>query len=303
MEGVKIAAAENITEITFWNKWYDWSVSGVDFNYEGNGGIECRDHVSFNRRVNETLLGMGVPSLAYILYLIYSTFATTSRPQKQTYLPQHRTQYSPLRMLLLVSLSFCFGIEVGYKFASKQLVWLLNPCHVTSLIQMYLLAAPSELWSGNQTIFKIMLHTLHGPLAALLFPVTDCLIMPFEVEIYYIQHYIIILVPLYLLLVEDGHGYQSHSSFDLNWYLKSYWVWSLWHWVVMMWTGYFTLANVGSMLCPAASDPFAGPDFRLAGIIHQSLSVAIFGTLAALLGETRAWLKPSPLQTLDSKMD
>jgi len=136
-----------------------------------------------------------------------------------------------------------------------------------------------------------------------LFPVTECLIMPFEVEIYYIQHYIILLVPLYLLLVQDGHGYQSHSSFDLNWYLKSYWVWSLWHWVVMMWTGYFTLANVGSMLCPAASDPFAGPDFRLAGIIHQSLSVAIFGTLAALLGETRAWLKPSPLQTLDSKMD
>jgi hypothetical protein len=37
---------------------------------------------------------------------------------------------------------------------------------------MYLLAAPSELWSGNQTIFKIMLHTLHGPLAALVFPVT-----------------------------------------------------------------------------------------------------------------------------------
>ena len=84
MEGVKIA--ENVTEISFWNKWYDWSLSGVDFNYEGNGGIECRDHVSFNRRVNETLLGMGVPSLAYILYLIYSTFATTSRPQKQTYL-------------------------------------------------------------------------------------------------------------------------------------------------------------------------------------------------------------------------
>ena len=71
---------------------------------------------------------------------------------------------------------------------------------------MYLLAVPSELWSGNQTIYKIMLHTLHGPLAAVLFPVTESLILPFEPEIYYIQHWIILLVPLYLLIIEDGHG-------------------------------------------------------------------------------------------------
>jgi len=207
-------------------------------------------------------------------------------------------------MILLVSLSFCFGIEVGYKFASKQLIWLLNPCHVTSLVQMYLLAVPSESWSGNQTIYKCMLHTLHGPLAALLFPVTSCLILPFEVEIYYIQHWLILLIPLYLLMIEDGHGYQSHPVLDLHWYLKAYWVWSLWHWVVMMWTGYLTLANVGSMLCPAASDPFSGPDYRMVGILHQSVSVAIFGTLAALLGEARGWLRPtSQSLTSDLKMD
>jgi len=300
MEGVK---TENVTEISFWNKMYDWSLAGIDFKYDGNGGIECRDHVSFNRRINETLLGMGVPSLMYLLYFIYCKLFTTSSPQKQTYVSQHHTQYSPLRMLLLVSLSFCFGIEVGYKLASKQLIWLLNPCHMTSFIQMYLLAVPSELWSGNQTIYKIMLHTLHGPLAAVLFPVTESLILPFEPEIYYIQHWIILLVPLYLLTIEDGHGYQFHPSFDMHWYIKSYWVWSLWHFVIMMWTGYFTLANVGSMLCPAASDPFSGPDYRMVGIIHQSLSVFVFGTLAALLGETRTRLKPSSLQTGDSKMD
>ena len=97
--------------------------------------------------------------------------------------------------------------------------------------------------------------------------------------------------------------YQFHPSFDMHWYIKSYWVWSLWHFVIMMWTGYFTLANVGSMLCPAASDPFSGPDYRMVGIIHQSLSVFVFGTLAALLGETRTRLKPSSLQTGDSKID
>ena len=82
MEGVK---TENVTEISFWNKMYDWSLAGIDFKYDGNGGIECRDHVSFNRRINETLLGMGVPSLMYLLYFIYCKLFTTSSPQKQTY--------------------------------------------------------------------------------------------------------------------------------------------------------------------------------------------------------------------------
>ena len=120
--------------------------------------------------------------------------------------PHHHTQYSLLRMVLLVSLSFCFGIEVGYKFSSKQLIWLLNPCHITTMAQIYLLAVPSESWSGNQTIYKIMLHTLHGPLAALLFPATESLILPFEAELYFIQHGMIILVPIYFLVIEDGHG-------------------------------------------------------------------------------------------------
>jgi len=292
----------NNTSIGFFEKFYDWSLTGVDFSYDGNGGIECRDHVTFERRLNDTLIGMGVPSFAYLIYVIFNRFSGTTKSEQNHETPHH-TQYSFLRMLLLVSLSFCFGIEVGYKFATKQLIWLLNPCHVTSFLQMYLLAVPSESWSGNQTMFKLMLHTLHGPLAAILFPTTECLILPFEVEIYYIQHWIIILVPLYLLMIEDGHGYQCHPSLDLGWYLKAYWVWSLWHFVVMQWTGYFTLANVGSMLCPAASDPFPGPNYRMVGIIHQSICVAVFGTLAAFLGEKcRIYSSASSLK-YSSKID
>ena len=73
-----------------------------------------------------------------------------------------------LRLYLLTSLSFVFGMEVAYKFATKQLIWLLNPCHVTSFVQMYLLA--SEATSKNNHVFQMMLHVMHGPVAALVFP-------------------------------------------------------------------------------------------------------------------------------------
>ena len=37
---------------------------------------------------------------------------------------------------LLVVLTFIFGIELGFKLASKQTLYLLNPCHVLTAAQV-----------------------------------------------------------------------------------------------------------------------------------------------------------------------
>ena len=66
-------------------------------------------------------------------------------------------------------------------------------------------------------------------------------------------------------------------------YNAAFLAWSVWHWIVMQWISYLTLANVGSMLCAAASDPFTGPDYRLVAIVHQSLAIFLFGSLTASL--------------------
>ena len=86
-----------------------------------------------------------------------------------------------------------------------------------------------------------------------------------------------------------GFVFQSPSFqiFDLSWIFGSFSLWSFWHWGVMQGVGYFTLVNVGSMLCPAPSDPFAGPGYRLVGIIHQFLAICFFGTLAAIVGQRK----------------
>ena len=46
-----------------------------------------------------------------------------------------------VRVFLLVLFSFTYGLEVSYKLSTRQLVFLLNPCHVISLLEIYLLAA------------------------------------------------------------------------------------------------------------------------------------------------------------------
>lgn len=40
------------------------------------------------------------------------------------------------KRLLLVIVSMVFGMEFGFKFASKQLIYLLNPCHITTALQV-----------------------------------------------------------------------------------------------------------------------------------------------------------------------
>ena len=106
---------------------------------------------------------------------------------------------------------------MAYKFATKQLIWLFNPCHMTSFLQMYLLA--SEATPFNNKVFQIMLHTMHGPLAAILFPVTDSLLLPFEPEIYWIQHILIIIIPLYLVMTPES-GYRAHRLFQTELFLQ-----------------------------------------------------------------------------------
>ena len=263
---------------TIWWKFRDWAIGGIDFEVEGNGGLSCRDHVGFNRRVCETLLGIGLP---LCLFLWNRTQNNTEQERQKKELHSH---YSPLRIALLVSMTFVFGIEVGFKFASKQLIWLFNPCHVTSLIDIYCLAMPVDAFRLNNSLFVMTLFTLHGPLAAMLFPTDGGLVLPFECEIYWIQHILLVLVPLYFLLVKDGHGYTAHKM-EMRWFSTAFLMWSIWHWGALMWLGYLSWANVGSMLCPAYSDPFAGPNFRLIGIIHQSVAVFAFGSLTARIAE------------------
>ena len=59
-------------------------------------------------------------------------------------------------------LAVTFGLEVGFKLSTGQVLWLLNPCHVLTVVQLYRLASPSPVTRLNNALFRLHVYWLTG---------------------------------------------------------------------------------------------------------------------------------------------
>jgi hypothetical protein len=106
---------------------FEWLYSGVNFNLDGNGGETCSNYLSTKQKIIESLFLILI-SLIEIIY-----------PWKRhvvNYKPNLELRERFGRKLLLASLCLIWGIEIGYKLSSRQLIFILNPCHVATMIQV-----------------------------------------------------------------------------------------------------------------------------------------------------------------------
>ena len=114
----------------------DWTYGGVNFSGPGNnGGEHCRDHVTNEHRVVETVIGLIFSFVSaligYRLHLAHN-IRNKNNNNNNVIVNSGRCCYSFGRIFLLMIHSFVFGVEVGFKFSSRQLIFLLNPCHVVT---------------------------------------------------------------------------------------------------------------------------------------------------------------------------
>lgn len=115
--------SENVTGL------FSWAYSGVNFDLAGNGGIECRDFISVKQRVIETVISCAAAGL-----ILYRAITHLTLPKNSVLLPD------PVgKRILLVVHCLIFGIELGFKFATKQMIYILNPCHVATMMQVSLI--------------------------------------------------------------------------------------------------------------------------------------------------------------------
>jgi len=259
-------------EVTNHSREAGWLSGGVPFHIPGNGGPACVMFLSSQQRVGETIIF----TLLSMLLFIWSYSSLSPIHTSQATMADRTGKKTLLGLFGLV-----FGIEIGFKLATRQLIWLLNPCHMLSFLQIFLLVSPNT--RASTLLFRLHIYWLTGPLLALLFPVTNTLDLPLEWSIYWVQHLMLLLIPLYLTRL--GGQFSLDASSDLAWPAMAFSIYALYHWVVLQPIGLLLQTNLNSMVCPAISDPFHGPYYRVAAMSHQSIMVPLVGKLYAHLAQ------------------
>ncbi|KAL4219809.1 hypothetical protein ACF0H5_020221 [Mactra antiquata] len=260
---------------------FEWAYVGVDHSLPGNGGQECVDFIPLWQRVAES--GLACVFAACCLKYAYKRVTLPAE------IPQIERSDLCGKRILLVSMCLTFGIELGFKFATRQFIWIFNPCHVTSMIQIYILAAPPS--RLTTAMFRLHLHMLTGAPIAILFPVINTRLLPFETEVYFIQHILMMIIPYYLMKI--GGVYKAENLKDMSWALLSLGWLYFFHFVPLNYLAVLSQVNLNNMLCPAVSDPFYGRGYRIFAMIHQVLLIPIIGKFIVWTSYKFKLVKPS----------
>lgn len=90
---------------------------------------------------------------------------------------------------------------------------------ISLVIKIILLTFSSNYYTRG--LYRLHAGMLNGGTLAIYFPVTATRLFPFEVELYYIQHILILVVPVFLL---TSHGNISFSSRTIYFFIFSFYL-------------------------------------------------------------------------------
>ena len=125
------------------------------------------------------------------------------------------TNHKPARSFLDITLAVLhfslYGTVIYYKWQISSLINLVQPCHVILFLEGMSLCSTNPIGAVLLPLF--LLPALSGTLLAILFPDISGLDQFLEAELYWVQHYLIIVVPLYLLSRRNFFALQYASVF------------------------------------------------------------------------------------------
>lgn len=114
---------------------------GIRPDIPGHGGEECARYLSPRQMIGETLLSTTIMVVVGVL-----AWRKLTLPRV---FPKHEDLTS--KRLLLTFMALLFGVEIGYKICTRSALYLLNPCHVITMIEVLACSLPTPL----------LVHILH----------------------------------------------------------------------------------------------------------------------------------------------
>lgn len=187
------------------------------------GGDECYNAIPMEAHVRETTFARA-SSLIVFYFLGFYGHIKSLVSKIDAILKDEQLNWQYQFAIDRIFSFFYMGIvvmQIFYKINLHSLVNLLQPCHLTLFLQT------AALLSSGRTgilIAILWLPMTAGSGSALLFPSTGGLDQPFEMQLFWIQHILIQVMPLYLLLRHNGAGMKLLSLKSVllgNWLLIS----------------------------------------------------------------------------------
>jgi len=147
---------------------------------------------------------------------------------------------------------FMFAVQMCYKFPQGTGIFLLNPCHVVLLIEAYILLTKKT--EKHNVIYANLVSLIFSPWCGIIFAQYGGMSGPYEVEMYWIEHFLSALINPLILII--GGRYRDRQFFSFTYRLIGFAFFSLYHRLVLLPAALGSWANLDQTLCHAETDPF-----------------------------------------------
>ncbi|EJW88955.1 hypothetical protein WUBG_00129 [Wuchereria bancrofti] len=255
----------------------DHAFGGINNSIPGIGGPQCVKFLPLWQRIAETFLL--VPLAICGIIISSKNLESSLHPisgKMLSSINENAVMFNGdknlVRYCVLALYCFIFGSEIVCKLIRRVFVFMLNPCHVATTIQILLLA----IGITNHRmyyLFRFQMYLLPGALIGIILPSINSRVLLVEVLVYFIQHVAILIVPFFIVYVNGAFLLEPFQN--SAWTVLSFSIILIYHFTVLQIVGLITEANMGCVICPAMSDPFYGRFYRLATVIHQAILIPL----------------------------
>lgn len=209
-----------------------------------NGGPECAKASTFEFKTSMSL--RLIPWYIAGMYVFYKFVKTTD--ERKSIKPHPNL----LEKLMGITCFICYLIQIYLKINSQTLIFILNPCHVITLVWGIVLTC--EYSKTTQILFLYGLSNIFNPWIGMVFAENDELESTLEIYSYWVQHVVAAIIAPLICLFGGRFAHKIYSN-PLT-IIVGFQMFSLYMRLFLTPMSALTWANLNHTLCGIDNDPW-----------------------------------------------